>query len=107
MEVKLPPEVAEELRQKLKEAHTPVDQIPVMAAEIWEDGEYTSQKCSNGELYGRRTLHCIYSGLPDSLPLDIFPEQNVHHAFVRAKDTEAGRELYNLIHRTIVRYAEK
>ena len=61
-----------------------------MAAELWEDGEITLTKCSNGELYGQRNLHCIYNGNSTwALPLDVFPvKQANNHAFVRLESVE-------------------
>lgn len=81
----------------LSSMHTKVEDCPGMAYEVWEDGEISYTKCSNGVLYGQRTLHCILSGLPNSLPLEIFPERNTFHAFVRCSNGEGAEQMRKFI----------
>jgi hypothetical protein len=71
--------------------------IPGMAWEVWEDGEITLTKCSNGELYGQRNLHQMSGPTEFKLPLDLFPHPGNTHASVICDNEADCKEIRSLI----------
>ncbi len=87
----------EEFKAMLAAIHKQVKDIPKHAIEVWEDGEITMTKCSGGELYGQRNLHCMENGFAHSLPRDLFPEHTNSHSFVRTDSYEEGKQIRETI----------
>lgn len=82
----------QEIKDKLLTFHKPDAWKQSMVYSVWEDGEITLEK--GGELFGARNLHCIQPGLPERIPLDLFPKtpDDVNHARIYV-DTKKEADL--------------
>lgn len=87
----------ESVKARLASFHKAVQDIPGHAIEVWEDGEITSTKCSRGELYGMRSLHCLVNGFHKSIPREVFPEHTKDHSFVRVMTYEEAKLIREII----------
>ena len=85
----------DEIKTKLASFHKPDAWKSSMVWSVWEDGEVTLEK--GGDLFGQRNLHVIHWGFDKSLPKELFPAQEPHHARVYVENEQEAMAVREFI----------
>ena len=81
----------EELMELVRSVDDPdLARIPGHVAQVWQDGEYTSQK--GADLLWQRTLHCFEVAIPGAEKLGLeFPHKHGKNSFAWVASANAYR----------------
>lgn len=99
------PEAKEEAQQYIAEPYSDEGQAVIEAAdahvmEVWEDGEVTTTKSHNGDLYRARSLHQSFRPVVESAELLFEVEEGDHKRMV-VTDKEGLYDLLARLHRQV------